>query len=62
MRTDASEQQLERFATRLDAIDVQAPLASAALGALTLELADMLGADLSGWRVDYLTRPVNPPG
>ena len=62
MRTDASEQQLERFATRLDAIDVQAPLASAALGALTLELADMLGADLAGWRVDYLTRPVNPPG
>ena len=62
MRTDASKQQLERFATRLDAIDVQAPLASAALGALTLELADMLGADLAGWRVDYLTRPVNPPG
>jgi hypothetical protein len=46
----------------LEAIDVSAPLASKALGDLTLELADVMGEDLAGWRVDYLSRPVNPPG
>ena len=62
MRTETSEQQLEEFERRLDAIDVNAHLASAALGTLTLELADMLGEDLAGWHVDNRSRPVNPPG
>lgn len=62
LRTETSTQQLEVFERRLAAIDVTAPLASAALGRLTLELADMLGEDLAGWHVDNRSRPVNPPG
>ncbi len=62
LRTETSTQQLEVFKRRLDAVDVTAPLASAALGTLTLELADMLGEDLAGWHVDNRSRPVNPPG
>ena len=62
IRTDASAQQLERFAERLAQIDLSAPLASRALGDLTLSVADVMGEDLAGWRVDYLSRPVNPPG
>ncbi len=62
MRTETSKQQLDEFERRLNAIDVRAELASAALGTLTLELADMLGEDLAGWHVDNRSRPVNPPG
>ena len=62
LRTETSTQQLEVFMRRLDAIDVTATLASAALGTLTLELAEMLGDDLAGWHVDNRSRPVNPPG
>lgn len=62
IRTDASAQQLERFAQRLKHIDVTQPLASKALGDLALSVADVMGEDLAGWRVDYLARPVNPPG
>jgi hypothetical protein len=62
MRTETSKQQLDEFERRLSAIDVTAELASAALGTLTLELADMLGEDLAGWHVDNRSRPVNPPG
>ncbi len=62
IRTDASAQQLERFQQRLTAIDLGAPLASQALGDLALSVADVLGEDLAGWQVDYLSRPVNPPG
>lgn len=62
IRTDASAQQLERFQQRLTEIDLDAPLASQALGDLALSIADVMGEDLAGWRVDYLSRPVNPPG
>jgi hypothetical protein len=37
-------------------------LASQAVGDLVLDAADVMGEDLAGWRVDYLARPVNPPG
>ena len=62
IRTDASAQQLERFAERLAQIDLAKPLASKELGDLALSVADVMGEDLAGWRVDYLARPVNPPG
>ncbi len=62
IRTDASAQQLERFADRLSTLDLSKPLASRELGDLALSVADVMGEDLAGWRVDYLARPVNPPG
>jgi hypothetical protein len=62
IRTEASAQQLERFAQRLALLDPNQPLASKALGELTLSVADVMGEDLAGWRVDYLARPGNPPG
>ncbi|MBL0173364.1 MAG: hypothetical protein IPP90_22280 [Gemmatimonadaceae bacterium] len=62
IRTEASAQQLERFAQRLAELDLTLPLASNALGELALSVADVMGEDLAGWRVDYLARPVNPPG
>ncbi|MBY0488762.1 MAG: hypothetical protein K2R93_02860 [Gemmatimonadaceae bacterium] len=62
IRADASAQQLERFLTRLDLLDLSHPLASRALGDLVLEIADVLGEDLAGWRVDWLARPLSPPG
>jgi hypothetical protein len=62
IRTDASAQQLDRFLARLDALDLDQPLASQSLGDLVLEIADVLGEDLAGWRVDYLARPLTPPG
>ena len=62
IRTDASAQQLERFAQRLAEIDLAQPLASKALGDLALSVAEVMGEDLAGWRVDYLARPLNPPG
>ncbi len=62
IRTEASAQQLERFSQRLAQLDLNKPLASQALGELALSVADVMGEDLAGWRVDYLARPVNPPG
>ncbi len=62
LRADASAQQLDRFLARLDALDPEHVLASRALGDLVLEAVDTMGADLSGWRVDYLARPLAPPG
>lgn len=62
IRTAATVQQLDRFAERLAAVDLTRSLASAQLGAIALNVADVMGGDLAGWRVDYLARPVNPPG
>jgi hypothetical protein len=62
IRTAATVQQLDRFAERLAAVDLTRPLASAQVGAIALNVADVMGGDLAGWRVDYLARPVNPPG
>ncbi len=62
IRTDASAQQLALFGERLGRIDLTRPLASLELGDLALSVADVMGEDLAGWRVDYLARPVNPPG
>jgi hypothetical protein len=62
IRTDASTQQLEQLKRRLDQIDLDGVLASTALGDLTLAIAEVMGEDLAGWRVDYLARPGNPPG
>jgi len=62
IRTAATVQQLDRFAERLAGVDLSRPLASAQLGAIALNVADVMGGDLAGWRVDYLARPVNPPG
>jgi hypothetical protein len=64
IRTDASAQQIGRFLERLSALESRLgePLASKAVGDLVLDAADVMGEDLAGWRVDYLARPVNPPG
>jgi len=62
IRTAATVQQLDRFAERLAAVDLTRPLASVQLGTIALDIADVMGGDLAGWRVDYLARPVNPPG
>jgi hypothetical protein len=62
IRTAATVQQLERFGERLRSVDLSRALASAQLGDIALNVADVMGGDLAGWRVDYLARPVNPPG
>lgn len=62
IRTAGSAQQLLQFAQQLQQVQLDVPLASKAVGDLALSVAEMMGEDLAGWRVDYLARPVNPPG
>lgn len=62
VRADTSTQQLEQFAAQFAAIDVTEPLVSKRIGDLTLELTDVLGERLPGWRADNLSRRGNPPG